>query len=245
MSTIASSKIIDLASAVQLLNSDIKPVIFWDSCALLDIIRLPMPERNQSVDRLTKIMEIKQAIVNGDILSLASKLTIKEFNDHIGDTESKLYFEARRISREYNAFIAFINKVNPSTMLLQVDLTAYNIELGLMDIIESIIDDTFFIDEDPKFVNLASQKTINKIPPAHKKGEYKDCYIWATCILARGMSNGLRMPYGFMSTNIADYALPKSIRLLPNLASEALATGVDYYANIDVMYGALKRAGVL
>ncbi|WP_316824721.1 hypothetical protein [Pedobacter miscanthi] len=245
MSIIASSKIISLDEAIILLNADYKPVIFWDSCSLLDIMRLPMPTRKQPIDRLTKIMQIKQAIVNGDILSLASKLSIKEFNDHINDIDSDLYFEARRISREYNAFVAFINTVNPSVTLPLVDLTSHKVELGLMDIIASIVDETYFIDEDSRFAGPASHKTINKTPPAHKKGEYKDCYIWTTATLARSLSDRRRIFYGFISSNVKDYANPKSVNLVPDLATEAATASLDYCANIDVMYGALKKVGVI
>ena len=46
MSKIIDSSLLSKGEIIDHLDSEKKPIIFWDTCALLDIIRLPVPERN-------------------------------------------------------------------------------------------------------------------------------------------------------------------------------------------------------
>jgi hypothetical protein len=244
MSTIVSPKIVTKEVAVQLLNDSGKPVIFWDTCSLLDIIRLPIPDRKHSVGRLEKVMEIRQKIVSGEILSFASVLTVKEFNDHVVEAQNEVIRAARRISQDHNNYMGFVTRVDPTTSSAPIDLTLHNLEVQLNDIVQEIVLETNFIDRDESFLHIAEHRVIEKIAPAKVKGEFKDCYIWSTCLTIRQESSKSGHPFGFLSSNIRDYAEAPSNNLEPYLLTEATTADLLYYANIDVAYGSLKEYGI-
>jgi hypothetical protein len=244
MREITSTKIISKEDAVILLDENPKPVIFWDTCALLDIMRMPLPDRGYSLARLKRVMEIKQSIVNGKIISLASKLTLKEFNDNIYEVEDSLFKAEKNISNKFNTFIEFVNLLNPSIAILSIDLNSYGTADMLMDIIESITDETYFIDEDDLFMQMATRRTIDKIPPAKVKGEFKDCYVWSTCLTVRGMSAQAGQPFGFMSSNTSDYADSTKMSFSPEIQTEASLVDILYWPQSEYAYGILKAGGV-
>ncbi|MGZ3752345.1 MAG: PIN domain-containing protein [Mucilaginibacter sp.] len=245
MLTISNPTIVTKEVAVTLLDATTKPVIFWDTCSLLDIIRLPIPDRNHEITVLEKVMMIRQKISGGDIISLASVLTVKEFNDHVSHWQSEVVRAANKISQEYNKYLAFVKRINPAVTHLTVDLSAFNLEVLLNDIVQDIAVATSFIDRDDLFTRSAETRVINKIPPANKKGEFKDAYIWTTCLTVRQMSQKTGAPFGFLSSNVQDYSELPTTRFDPYLAAEASAADILYYSHFNIAFGELKRASIL
>jgi hypothetical protein len=245
MSTIDNPTIVTKEAAAAFLDANPKPVIFWDTCSLLDIIRLPIPKREQPISKLENIMAISHKITNGDIISLASVLTVGEFNHHVGHIQNEVIIAARAISKSYNKYMEFVRKANPAITSPAVDLTTYNLEQLLNGIVQDIAVQTQFIDQDNTFSQTAEHRVIHKIPPARKKGEYKDCYIWSTCMTVRQLSQKANMPFGFLSSNINDYAKAPTQSFDPDVAAEATPLGIVYYADLHIAHGQLKGQGVI
>ena len=245
MSTINNPIVVSKDDAIRLLDTNPKPVIFWDTCSLLDIIRLPIPDRKQSVNKLKNVMAIRQKIESGDIISLASILTVKEFNDHVGHTQAEVKRAAHRITEEYNKYLNFVKTANPAITSQPVDLAAFNLEISLNDIVQDIAVNTRFIDREDLFLRNAEARVTGKIPPAKKKGEFKDCYIWSTCLAVRQLSQRTCNPYGFMSSNVRDYAETGKTQFDVDIAAEATTANINYYAGFDIAFGKLKAEGVL
>ena len=178
MSKVLSFKDINKSDAVELMTKELKPVIFWDTCMLLDAIRLPIPERNHSVDLLQKVIAIKNKIVSNEIISLSSVLCVNEFNKHVDSTKNELIRASKSLTQAHNNFVGFINKYNfGGPQIPEIDLSIYKLEELVMNILDSIIKNTLFINEDQTFKDFATFRTIQGISPAKKKGEFKDCYI--------------------------------------------------------------------
>jgi len=246
MSKITSPNIIDKNVAILHIDTEKKPVIFWDTCSLLDIVRLPLPDRNQTVDSLEKIIEIKNKIVSKDIVSLSSELCITEFNNHIETWTKTLESESKRLSKTYNNFIGFINKANIGVSpILTTNLSIYRLEDLLCQIIHAIVNETLFIREDATFATFAHFRTTNKIPPAMKKGEYKDCYVWGTCLELRQTSSDKSYSYNFMSSNVTDYADTNKKDFVTEIKNEATINNIDYFPNFKIAYGHLRRDGTV
>jgi hypothetical protein len=130
MLKINNPTIINKNDAINHLNTQCKPVIFWDTCALLDIIRQPLSDRKGSADILAKVIQIKNKILSGDIISLSSELCIKEFNDHVGNCIESLKKESKNISVQHNHFVSFTNTLGISHVS-SIDLSTYKLEEDL------------------------------------------------------------------------------------------------------------------
>ena len=246
MSKIINPNIMSKIAAETHINTEKKPIIFWDTCSLLDIVRLPLPDRNNTVDTLEKIIEIKNKIVSKDIISISSILCVAEFNDHIDNCVKVLEIESKKLSISYNNFIGFINKANLGAPPVEnTNLPIYGLEDLLCQIIQSITNETFFISEDTSFANFAHFRTTNKVPPAKKKGEYKDCYIWGTCLGIRQNSIDKTYPYHFMSSNTTDYAALNKSHFVTEIHNEASINNITYFPNFKLAYGILKNTSTL
>jgi len=246
MSKIISPNIINKVAAISNLETEKKPVIFWDTCSLIDIVRLPLPDRKQTIGSLVKVIEIKNKIVSKDIISVSSELCITEFNNHIGNWTNILESESKKLSTTFNNFIGFINKANLGAIpILPTNLSVYKLEDLLCQIIQAIIKETIFIAEDASFASFAHFRTTNKIPPAKKKGEYKDCYIWGTCLEIRKSNTDKSYSYNFMSSNVDDYADTNKKDFVTEIKHEAVINKINYFSNFDIAYGHLKRDRIL
>ena len=246
MSKINNPNVINKAAAILQIDTEKKPVIFWDTCSLIDIVRLPLPGRNQTVDSLEKVIEIKNKIVSKEIISISSELCITEFNNNIKNWTNTLESEGKNLSKTFNSFIGFINKANlGAPPIPPTDLSAYKLENLLCQIILAITSVTLFVSEDNTFATFAHFRTTNKIPPAKKKGEYKDCYVWGTCLEIRQTNSDKSYPYNFMSSNVVDYADTNKTDFVPEIQNEATINNINFFSNFKIAYGQLKRDGIL
>lgn len=246
MLTINNPKKENKSSIINLIDTHKKPVIFWDTCSLLDIVRLPLPERNNTVDTLRMIIEIKDKIISNDIISISSELCITEFNNHIESWSKRLESESKKLSKSYNNFIGFINEINVASQTISnVDLSVYKIEQLLCQITHAIINETIFVEEDDTFKEFAHFRTTNKIPPAKKKGEYKDCYIWGTCLEIRSTNTDKSYPYYFISSNTTDYANENKKDFVVEISNEASINKIEYFSNFKIAFGTLKDQNII
>jgi hypothetical protein len=245
MPKIISPNIIDKATAKSHIDSEKKTVIFWDTCSLLDIIRLPLPDRKNSINTLQNVIEIKDKIVSEEIISLSSQLCVREFNDHVENWIKIVETESKRLSKTHNNFIGFINKINVGLTIPPIDLSAYKIEDLLSQIILAITSKTKFVSEDDTFASFAHFRTTQKIPPAKVKGEYKDCYVWGTCLEIRNTSIDKSYLYNFMSSNVTDYADSNKTDFVTEIKNEASLNSINYFPNFKIAYGKLKQNGIL
>lgn len=245
MISIDNPKILNLVETVDFVNAENKPVIFWDTCSLMDIVRIPFPARKNHPDTDLRIIEIKDAILNGSILSLASALTIIEFNKNIPGEIDDFQNNLTKLNIEVNKYLGFINKSNAGVTLSAIDLPSYKLELYYCDIARAIIDKTIFISEEQSFQNNAHTRLINHTTPAKVKQEYKDCYIWETCLQAKLGLNDKGHDWIFTSANYTDYAdsIDKTI-FESDLTAETEANNIKYAKDFHLLKKCLRDIGL-
>lgn len=155
-----------------------KPVLFWDTCALLDILRLPY--RKGTIDSFRLINQIKDLIQNDQLFSVASALTIKEWNEH----ENKILTETQKSLELTELFhgtcIAITNDVYGATYVSE-PISNKSLCPIFENLAENILSKTFFL-ETAEIANSALTRISDKLPPASKKNEFKDCAIWETVL---------------------------------------------------------------
>ena len=184
------------------LTSQNKPIIFWDTCSLLDILRLPY--RRDRVCFLNNYIKIKEEIIANNIISVTSELVFLEYQDHFQEVYRECENEIGKIKSKIDYYAKFLKEDYSNTD------SANTIPLNLQNIVDDIWNKTHVILRENSFAKFAHIRTISKLPPAHKKGEYKDCYIWGTCLqLAKCISTHNIL---FFSTNTTDYFLDDNMQ---------------------------------
>lgn len=156
------------------------PIIFWDTCGLLKILHIPEENRREDVIRLTEHFEwILDKIKNNEILSVTSEMVITELEQHLSEVVDKLS-QNQDISR--NNFLKFVELTSPDRKKTSYKnvINKISIVQRLDKIVRDIVRHTYILKEHLDFTKNAHFRVKNKIAPAARKSEYKDCYIWSS-----------------------------------------------------------------
>ncbi len=155
--------------------------LFWDTCSLLDIIRLPF--RTNSKRHLDFYQRIKTLIDEGQIISVASELTIAELGYNFQKVELEYDNYLKKLQRDFNLHQDYLIQCNNiDEPILPFTLSEKGLKQYLLKLFNEIVSKTTFISEKQAFNKFAHFRVSYHMAPAQKKGEYKDCYIWATCL---------------------------------------------------------------
>lgn len=179
MSAISQKTILKIDDFIAIYESDKKNIIFWDTCSLLEIIRFLY--RNGNVDDYKILNEINALIQSDSIYSIASELTIKEWNDN---EEQVVNFVKDSLIKTGNFHLNSLNVINEinTTTYRSESLDDKNLVNDLIVLAESIISKTYFL-ETTEIAQKSLERVTFKRPPANKKNEFKDCVVWETMLL--------------------------------------------------------------
>ena len=199
-----------------------KPFIFWDTCALLDAIRFLA--RQGSLTTFRSISSISEMIHTGKVYSLASELTIKEWNDHVDEAEVELLNYLRKVTFSHEATLKVVNHLYSSSFTT-VSLENHYLNSIFDNITKTIIQGSIFISEAPDFHLKAYDRVAQKLPPASKKNEAKDCTIWETVLNVAGKIQAKKPCYPingvFFTSNTDDFVKKDKMQFYPSLLKES------------------------
>ena len=215
------------------------PFIFWDTCALLDILRIPYRQENVTA-ALTTYQQLYELIENDRIISLTSDMVLYEFNSHFDEISNELSKEVRRLKESIRKYVALMSdkkKEKISRIIPFFDIASLQ---SLDSLVRKIWKKTYIIREQCIYRNMAHTRTVSRIPPAKNKGEYKDCFIWSTFLkYARDSSSPCKI---FFTTNIADYCNKEAKKIDDFLTQECSRIDNAYvYVTSGEVYGKLHR----
>lgn len=228
------SRQISYVSQISDLNPAGKPILFWDTCALLDIIRIPERKRHEDFEGYIQINDL---IKDGDIISFTSECVIQEYNDHIAQAETVLQSHQNNFGKFGKIHTS--QQPDESKIRLEGALTEIDVPPILSGLVNEILDNTIEIRKENQFRDRADDRIWAKKAPAAKKAEYKDCYIWETFhAVARQFPgvNGNRQKIIFFTTNLDDYMVENrkvSAKIHPDIESECQHTGTDIALSIN------------
>lgn len=237
--------ILSLQDAIKIVDLENKPILFFDTCALLDILRICIPERH--IAELDKhLIEVKRLIDNNNVICFSSKLCIKEFNDHSSSIINSYESELNKIQSPVNKYLEIVNNSNIYGNLPIINLNTYSMKKYFSDIVIAIVNKTNFIDEDDDFKEAAHTRVIEKKSPAKNKGEYKDCYIWETFLqLIRNRASHATNAY-FISSNKKDYCNQSDFdKFEVDLEGDITGFNIQFALNQTKLFHKLQKDKIL
>lgn len=160
-------------------NNNKKNIIFWDTCALLEILRFIY--KDGDINSYNALNTINALIQSDTIYSIASALTINEWNDNENFVVDEITKSLKLTSKFHKTSIEVINKINTSAYISE-PIFNKNLLEDLRLMADSIILKTTFLDT-PEIANKALERLSLKKAPASKKNEYKDCAVWESMYL--------------------------------------------------------------
>lgn len=234
INTICLKTVADFKANVYAANP--KPVIFWDTCALLNIIRFIYREKGDFAQKYNSIKHVHDQILSGNVYSITSEIIVNEWNAHIDKTLSGFKQSLEDTTRYHLGGITVSNLLNGRTDNSE-PLTGKGIEQNLLKMVKEIIDSTFFMKYDKEIAYDALQRTSGKQPPAGVKEEFKDCAIWSTMVVFCKEMNTIdpSLPKVFYTKNTEDFCIKNSEPpiYLHSLTSEAITIGFDCCINVE------------
>ncbi|WP_042369424.1 PIN domain-containing protein [Bacteroides neonati] len=216
-----------------------RPIIFWDTCALLDILRIADRENINAYDNYQYILE---KINNDELISVTSELVLYEYNNHIQEIESEFrrkQTSAQDIIKKYCAFQTDEHSANILGSINSLDAITTFVNFS-----EILWSKTYILREQKTYQQFAHFRTKHKFAPAHKKGEYKDCYIWGTCMKLANRKPW-DVPVLFFTKNTDDYCDINNKRDLDSrISDDCNQNGIKVLLNSGSVRGELINLGI-
>ncbi len=223
-----------LGDAVRTLAGSSSPVLFCDTCAFLDLIRLPFRESQPSTvaSYLATADSVLKAVLTGDISLVTPALVFNEWHDNAQNVLS----ETERHFKKLESHIEIAREVALHAGLTLDGLNLISLQLPklLYTLSEELLNSSLVLDKETGPSMKANDRAASNIAPA-SKGAIKDCLIyehvlWLMTELRRISFN---KPIVLLTSNTIDYCnggkLPKEpIKTELSQLNVVLATNWDW-----------------
>jgi hypothetical protein len=203
-----------------------KNILVWDTCSLLDIMRLPY--RNGDLTALQSLIEIKNLIDSNTIFSLCSSLTMTEWNDNEDNVKQGTQKSLELTSIYHKNCVEIINNIF-TTPYQTTQLDDKGLVGELEKIADEILNKSIYLNTDT-ISDSALWRVAQKRAPASKKQEFKDCAIWETALAIGSAVNGNGKKVIYFTVNTDDYIDKSRTPKVPysSIISEAVSMNVDF-----------------
>ena len=214
------------------------PVVFFDTCAILDVARAPtraQPDTVTAAEALVALVGQTPPKVH----LLVADIVATEWTDNIRSACDELTRAVSVFEHLTQVIVATgivtHPTVSPALAGLSPDLEARS--LALLTACRAI-------NRDVGAANAALDRVVAKRRPSHKK-EVKDSYILEHCLaVARELGGAtFQKRMLFVSSNTKDFADPGSTAVHTDLASDFATAGLGYAGTIAIAVAQLRAAG--
>ena len=205
------------------------PVLFLDTCVLLDIVRLAIDRRFQrgEAEAAKKLWEVA-AGANPSCLLVVASLISKEWEDNVEKERKNGIEHIAKIDHQLNCFHEACLGLGVDVGQPKVRYADLGLVENLVELSKQLLDTAVRLDRDEGCRSRASDRAIERIPPALLKSELKDCIIieeyLAVCRELKPL--GHRKRRVFCTSNKADYCLDSE--LYPRLAADFADVGLEF-----------------
>lgn len=215
-------------------NQNSIPIIYLDTCSILDIIRDPTRD-NILVDGRRASLELLNKAESGKLKVFISERVYREFSDHVqevqNETERKL-IKIRGIITKMDE-LACIHGASGT-----IDSSHWN---GYVERCRKVADRWLNIGTSMPLSDeiqlKASYRVQQPLAPARRgKDSFKDCLIIETYLehIDKLRNNGLTAKAVFASSNIRDFAGTRSIIIHEYLQEPFDSLGLQYAPNMGI-----------
>ncbi|WP_273305989.1 PIN domain-containing protein [Victivallis lenta] len=194
---------------IQILHKNPAPVLFCDTCALLDVIRLPHRAKSGAVAEhtISAVLSIYDKICEASIYFVISELIPKEFGNNCPAEAATLQNHMARLKQHIEIYEKISKKLLP-TDLISSSFTFYDIESELKVICDKILEKAIILDINDE-IRYATFNRVSEClyPAARGKESFNDCCIYETLLsMSREIKNcGITVSVGFITSNVNDF----------------------------------------
>jgi hypothetical protein len=218
-----------IAAAEAQLRAADQPVLFLDTCILIDVVRATLRCLGASyVQRAIELRGLLASAPPGCALVVASMVQA-EWNNNAPTTREEV---RRHLAKIQDQAQHFHDACGALGVGLAYGLPAYpavNLHDRLFDLSAPILGVAIQLDPDGGCATRGIGRVVANLPPSRQGGEMKDCVIVEECLeLTRQLrANGFARKCVFCTSNTNDYGAPH-----PNLATDFAAVNLIFTTNL-------------
>lgn len=206
---------ISINDAVTKVATSPAPILFPDTCALVDIIRMPF--RIKSANDANRLLNAAGGLVtlshtpSPDLWVIIPPLVNEEWNEHNQSTLQELEKHFRKLDIWTSVAHASANSVGVN-LANPVMFHNQDIAKNLTILAGGFFNNAIALSEDTSCINKAYNRVKNNTPPARRGGQLKDSaiveHVLEFCSLLR--AGGYNNTCVFITSNTNDFCEPNS-----------------------------------
>ncbi len=225
-----------LAQAAADLLAAPRPVLFLDTCALLDIVRAPLRDLTMTVRAGD---DLRSLAVAGTVRLVVQDIVSGEWNDNLpaarrdGETGVRAFTATWQIAADLGQPAPPLPVLPPGTLIDDLEQLS-----------RDLLTVATVLDRDHDGMSWAIDRVATKRKPSSAKGPVKDCHILGHALrlsnlLGAGYPNSLVL----VSSNRSDFAAPNATIFHPDIAPEAAVAGLEYAVSLEAVVAVLRSTG--
>lgn len=180
-----------------------EPVLLWDTCGLLDCLRIVCRFNKSYLDNYSYVAE---RIIAGDVISVIPATVRQELSDNYAEVCDEASLEQGKAIQAALRLMELSGSAEQDALTVKTTLTAADIVARSKAILHGILEKSYVVKDDILFRDFAHMRIMAKLPPAHVKQEYKDCHIWGCVTNCARIRPDMDRKVFFLTSNTADYS---------------------------------------
>lgn len=228
---------ITIAQAVANLTVNPRPVLFLDTCVLLDIVRAPLRNLTSTV---RAGLELRTLAGTGTVQLFVQDLVPREWTDNLpsarkdGETGILAFTATWELAHEFGQPAPPLPALPPGTLIDELEKLS-----------KEILDAAEVIERDYHGMSLAIDRVAAKQKPSSGKGPVKDCHILCHALRLSDLLRAGGYPRWrvLVSSNRSDFAAANATVFHQEIVNDANATGLRYAISLEAAVADLKAAG--
>jgi len=232
-----------IADAVARVQAVGLPVLFADTCSLLDVIRSPLrpDELRGCVEAALELLELVTAQPQRCTL-IAASFVPGEWHAHARPVADTLRVHLTRIDDEAGRLHGLCGLMGITPPFSKPEYGTLPLADSLHDLSRQLLGAALRLDQDRDCVFRAHGRASTYTPPSRKGGEVKDSTIIEECleVSQRLRAAGFSRKIVFCTSNTKDYCEAGS-RLHPSLAVEFGAAGLAFATELPWAVNEIKK----
>jgi hypothetical protein len=219
-------------AAAQVLAAGI-PVLFLDTCSILDVIRAPARNLTHCVEAATELLGMATAAPPTCSLVVGSFVP-KEWSDHEQEVLDLLNGHLDRMQAQAAHFHGLCTHLGLTIGFSHPQYPASGLALRLHDLSHQLLQTCLVLDRESVTMARAFERVaVTRRRPCRKGGELKDCTIFEECLeVCRQLgAGGFTRKMVFCTSNTEDYCAPGVIPHV-DVATDCANVGLVFTTNL-------------
>ncbi len=219
-----------LNNAAIRLAAETKPILFLDTCLMLDVFRVV--ERASNYAPFNVYVELAKKVKNHEVVIVYNDTVLSEYRFNAPTVVQEQRSKILNLNRRWNAFRSMKDK---AAVQNEVNLSVDKIIKAAETTLSAIIKDAIIVKDYDAALRSSYDVVLKHKAPAVRDSQFKDAYIFKTCLdLAKKSGKQII----FCSSNTKDYCEDNgSKKVHPDIMSQAIANNVIVTLGLGEAYG--------